>query len=168
MWVTEDDVVTDLGDHITYGIVHKEPFSIIIPWDGEKTLLVGQYRYAVDFFSWEFPMGHSEPSHSNLEETAQRELEEETGLSAAYIQKIGTFYLGSGHHTQKGYVFVTTQHTQGDPNREPAEKDMQLKWVTPYELSSLIENGTIQDGPTITSFKFFELYQASNAKKSPI
>lgn len=158
MTVTEDEVVTDHGDHLTYGIVHKDPFAIIIPWDGERLLLVGQYRYAVDAFSWEFPMGHHEKEHVNILATAQTELKEETGIVAKHITEIGTFHLASGHHTQIGHVFIATDHAQGARQLEKSEEDMQLKWVTLSELNELIKTGIIKDGPTITSLKLLELY----------
>lgn len=54
MWVTEDEVETDFGEKLTYGVVHKKPFTLIILWDGKKFTLVGQYRHAIKKFSWEF------------------------------------------------------------------------------------------------------------------
>jgi len=161
MTVTEDEVVTNHGDHLTYGIVHKDPFAIIIPWDGERLLIVGQYRYAIDTFSWEFPMGHSEKEHINIEDTAKIELKEETGIKAGKIEEIGTFYLAPGHHTQIAHIFLATNHEQGERQLEASEKDMQLKWVSIPELSEMIQKGELKDGITITSLKFFELYLAS-------
>ncbi len=158
MTVTEDEVLTDRGDKVTYGIVHKEPFAIVIPWDGEQTVLVGQYRYAVDYFSWEFPMGHYEDVHGSVENAARAELKEETGLTAKNLVEIGTFYLGLGHHTQKAHVFIATDLTQGEQKLEISEKGMQMKKVNLAELADLIKDGTILDGPTITALKFFEFY----------
>lgn len=160
MTVTEDEVLTDHGDKVTYGIVHKEPFAIVIPWDGEQTVLVGQYRYAVNYYSWEFPMGHYENIHGSVENAARAELKEETGLTAQNIQAIGSFYLGLGHHTQRAHVFVATSLTQGEQKLETAEKGMKVKKVSLLELTALIQDGTILDGPTISAFKFFELYLA--------
>ena len=91
MTVTEDEVLTDHGDKVVYGIVHKEPFAVAIPWDGSKTVLVGQYRYPIDSFSWEFPMGHYESIHKSVEDAAKVELHEETGIQAQRIVEIGIF-----------------------------------------------------------------------------
>lgn len=162
MTVTEDEVLTDHGDKLIYGIVHKEPFVVIIPWDGERTLLVGQYRYAVDYFSWEFPMGHAETL--SIKDAAVKELNEETGLSAQDLQEIGTFYPANGHLDQVGHIFITTKYNLGKQKLEPSEKGMQTKWVSLNELNSMIVDGTIKDGPTITSLKFFELYKAKNLR----
>lgn len=159
MSVTEDQVVTDHGDQVTFGIVHKEPAVYIIPWDGERLTLVGQYRYPVKAFSWEFPAGHME--HDNLEAAARAELEEEAGLVADTIVKIGDFYLAPGYSNQIGHVYLATGLSEGTQKLETAERGMQIKNVTQEELSDLIRRGEVKDGPTITSLQFFELYLAT-------
>jgi 8-oxo-dGTP pyrophosphatase MutT (NUDIX family) len=164
MKVFEEELVTEHGDQLTYGIVRKEPFVVIIPWDGEKVLLVGQYRYAVDHFSWEFPMGHAEKLGIN--EAALAELQQETGLIAKKIKEIATFHPAPSHLTQVGHIFVATEYEIGKKDLEPSEMGMQDKWVTLKELDEMIANGTIKDGPTLTSLKHFELYLAS--KKSGV
>jgi len=156
MTITEDKLITDHGDKVTYGIVRKEPFSVVIPWDGERILLVGQYRVTADFFSWEFPMGHAEKDSPLT--AASRELKEETGLSAKNLVEIATFYPAIGTMDQLGYIYLATDWTVGERELEPSEKGMQLKWVTLSELVKMIKTGDIKDGPTITAFKFFELY----------
>lgn len=156
MVVTEDELITDHGDTLTYGIVHKDPAVWVVPYDGEKILLVGQYRYPVDSFSWEISAGHAE--EYSLTEAAVRELREETGLSAQKLHEIGSFYVAPGHLNQVGHVYVATELMQGAQELEPGEKGMQMKWISVEEMNELIQKGEIQDGPTIASFKFFELY----------
>lgn len=156
MTVTEDELVTDHGDHVTYGIVRKEPFSVVIPWDGEKMLLVGQYRPTAEIFSWEFPMGHAEKDEPDL--AAKRELEEETGLHALELTQIGTFYPAIGTMNQLGYLYLTTKWEKGKKSLDISEKGMQQRWVTKVEFESLVCDGTIKDGPTITAYKLLELY----------
>lgn len=153
MRLSEEIFQTESGEKLNYWIVRKEPFCVIIPFDGERLLLVGQYRPQVDFFSWEFSMGHAEQDEPLV--AARRELQEETGLIANDLKEIARFYPAPGTMDQEGVVYLTTQWQQGSTNREESEKDMQLKWVTPQELKTLIENETIKDGPTIISFYRF-------------
>lgn len=156
MTVTEEELMTDLGDKVVYGIVRKEPFSVVIPWDGERFLLVGQYRPSAEYFSWEFPMGHVEADSPLV--AAGRELQEETGLIARDCLEIATFYPAIGTMDQLGYIFLVSKWEIGKKNLDISEKDMQMKWVTRKELDSMILAGTIKDGPTITALKFFELH----------
>lgn len=156
MTVTDDEVITDHGDKLTFGIVHKKPAVWIIPWDGTHLTIIGQYRYSVDYFSWELPAGHAESNKPEI--AAALELKEETGITATKLLQIGEFYIGPGHLTQIGYVYLATGLTYGDRELETAEKGMQIKQVTKAEMDELIQTGVIKDGPTITSYKFFENY----------
>ena len=158
MTVTEDELVTDHGDKVVFGIVHKEPAVWIVLWDGERVLLVGQYRYPVDFFSWELPAGHAEDKNPIV--SAKLELEEETGLIAKDLLELGTFHIAPGHLTQVGYVYLATKFDLGKRKLERAEKGMQMKWVTLPEMNVMIKDGVILDGPTITALKLFELHHA--------
>lgn len=160
MTVIEDELITAHGDKVVFGIVRKKPFSIVIPWDGEHTLLVGQYRPSAEFFSWEFPMGHAESDAPLI--AARRELHEETGVIAKDFVEIATFYPALGTMDQMGYIYVASDWIVGERDLETSEKDMQLKWVTIKELETMINDGTIKDGPTITAYKFFEFYLKKN------
>lgn len=150
MEITEDQVETDFGKHLTYGIVHKEPCALIIPWDGSHLFLVGQYRYPVDEYSWEFPQGHFE--HESILETAKHELREETGLTALNIKDVAVFNLAPGHHSQKYHVFLATDLNEGQSDPEESEEGIKTKKVSFEELRTMIAKGEIQDGPTIVAF----------------
>jgi ADP-ribose pyrophosphatase len=149
MWVTEDEVKTDDGRQLVFGVVHKHPFALIIPWDGQRLTLVGQYRYMVNGYSWEFPQGHFE--HTHIEETAREELREETGLSANLIRQIGSFWVGPGAIDQECKLFVATGFEQGERHLEISEKGMECKAVTFEEFWSMVANGSIKDGPTLAA-----------------
>lgn len=158
MTVTEDAVVNDYGDHLTFGVVHKEPAVMIIPWDGKKFTLIRQYRYPVDFESWEFPAGHYE--HSSVEEAARAELEEEAGLKAGQMTKLGEYHIAPGHNTQVCHIYLATELTGGTRHLENAEKGMQIGEFSLTELNNFILEGKIKDGLTIVALKFFELKSA--------
>jgi len=150
MTVTEDEVETDFGEKLTYGVVHKNPFALIIPWDGKFFTLVGQYRHAIQKFSWEFPQGHFE--HNSIEETAKAELKEETGISANSIKMIGHYYLGPGHHSQECKVFLAEGLTEGKSQLEQGEKGMKMMKISLSELEEMIKTGKMEDGPTLAAF----------------
>lgn len=161
MTVTEEELVTDHGDKVVYGIVRKEPAVMIVPWDGERVTIIGQYRYPVDHFSWEFPAGHME--HDNIEVAALAELEEEAGLKAGKIIELGYFDIAPGHNTQVCHTFLATELSTGKQDLEPSEKGMQTKAVTLQELNKMILDHEVTDGLTLTSLKLFELYLAAHS-----
>lgn len=156
MTVTEDEVTTDYGVNVTYGIVHKKEAIAIIPIDGDYAYLIQEYRYAVDFDSWGFPQGHFE--HSSILETAKEELKEEAGLSAKTFTEIGRFFLAPGHNTQEYHVFVAKDLKVVPQELEPDELGMKVKRVLITDIVKMIKKGEIKDGPTISCLKLLEIY----------
>ncbi len=154
MNVFEDVVKTESGHELTYGVVEKNPCALIIPWDGKCFTLIGQYRYPIDDFSWEFPQGHGE--HSSLRETAQKELQEETGLHAEKIDDIGCLTIAAGFCTQTCQVYFASQITPGSTHREEGEEGMQVRAVSPEQLHSMITSGEIRDSHTIAAYTLLQ------------
>lgn len=162
MEITEDEVETEFGKRLTFGVVRKEPFALIIPWDGEKFTLVGQYRYSVESFSWEFPQGHFQ--NNSIEETATGELREETGLKAEKIEEIGKLFLAPGHHSQICHIFLATGLIEGEKDLEEAEEGMKTKKVSIDEFKEMVKKEEIKDSPTIAAFGLLNTKGLLNCK----
>lgn len=159
LWLTEDVVTTDSGREATYAVVHKLPYALIVPWHGDRFTLVGQYRYQANIYSWEFPQGYFE--HSSIEETAKRELKEETGLSAEKIEQIGFLYPTPGATDQSCHLFLATGLTTGETELEETEEGLIVKQATLAEIHAMIRSGEIKDGTTIAALTLLamEKYQ---------
>lgn len=162
MSVTEEELITDHGDQITFGIVHKGDGVSIIPYDGEYYYLIKQYRYPVDYLGWEFPAGHME--HDSVEKAALAELHEEAGLIANKITEIGNYYEAPGHLDQKIHIYLATDLEKGEQSLEPAEKGIKVGKFKMEQIEEMIENGEIKDGLTLTALLYLRLY----LKKSKI
>ena len=82
MTVREDDVTTPTGTDGIYGVVSKSmALGVVAIDDEDRVVLVGQWRYPHDRWSWELPEGgldHDEEPLAGI----QRELAEEAGLAA--------------------------------------------------------------------------------------
>ena len=87
--VRQDEVITPGGSNGIYGVVHFRNLAVgIIPVsENGTTFLVGQYRYPLDEYSWEIPMGGC-PLGTPVVASAKRELKEETGLLAEEFEQI--------------------------------------------------------------------------------
>lgn len=137
-WIqVEHHEVTDpSGNPGIYGKVHFKNFAIgIIPIDEEgNTWLVGQYRYPLDIYSWEIPMGGGLRSVSILE-SAKRELEEETGIQARSWDKIITLHPSNSVCDEVGIVYIAEGLTFG-PTKFESTEDLQIQklpFKTVYE-----------------------------------
>ena len=90
-WIALDgnEVRDAAGNLAPYSVVRfKMRGRCVLPLDREGcTYLVGQYRFALDTYSWEIPEGGG-PLGVDFLESAKRELQEETGLSARRWHKL--------------------------------------------------------------------------------
>ena len=80
--VREDVIERSNGQRGIYGVIDKDPASIIVPLEvtdeGEFVYLIEQFRYTVQGTYLEFPQGGWETPDVVPEELARGELREET------------------------------------------------------------------------------------------
>ena len=107
--VREDTVIRPDGLPGIYGVVHFKNRAVgVLPVDRDGAIwLVGQHRYPLDAYSWEIPEGGC-PETESPEETARRELREETGLVAGRLELVATSHLSNSVSDEVGYVFRAT------------------------------------------------------------
>lgn len=154
--VYKDIIIFPDGKEKEYWIAERAPFSIIIPlFPDNSTILVGQYRIPVDYYSWEFPMGSVEGAQPL--ENAKQELQEETGYIAKKWEHIGNYFWGPGTTTTKVSVFIARDLKEGTPHPEETEH-LTVKRLTIPEIEHMIQSGDILDGPTITAYHYLEMY----------
>ena len=142
--VREDAVIQPDGERGIYGVVHFKNIAIgVLAVEDEFVYLVGQYRYALEKYSWEIPEGGcaagEEPLHA-----AQRELEEETGLRALNWRKLGESYLSNSVSDELAVWFVATELQQGERRPEGTEK-LEVRRVTFKEALHMVMSGEISD-----------------------
>ena len=114
MTVREDTVQRADGSRGIYGVIDKPTYALVIPRDGDRLHLVEQFRYPVGRRRWEFPAGTA-PDRADVDpaELAARELQEETGLVAGRMERIGYLEVAPGMSSQDGYVFLASELTGG-------------------------------------------------------
>jgi len=143
--VYEDQVINPSGGQGIYGKVSFKNLAIgIIPVDEEMhTWLVGQYRYTIDEYSWEIPMGGGSKEDGALL-SAQRELKEETGLTAHRWDNIMRIHTSNSVTDEEGFIFLAQDLTYGEPEFEDTE-DIKIKRLPLASAVSLIMEGRITD-----------------------
>ena len=147
--VEEDQVINPKGGRGIYGKVHFKNKAIgIIPLDKyQNTWLVGQYRYPLDEYSWEIPMGGG-PVEQDILASAQRELKEETGLTALRWIQIVRIHTSNSVTDEEGFIFLAEELTEGKPAFEETE-DLALKKLPFAEAVEMVMQGKITDSLSI-------------------
>ena len=117
-----------------------------------KFVLVKQYRFALQGRLLEFPAGTVE-HHENPAETIKREIEEETGYSAASWQSLGKFPLAPGYSDEYIYAFLAQDLTKlENPPQQDADEDIEVVLMSSEELEAAIIAGEPIDAKSITGF----------------
>jgi 8-oxo-dGTP pyrophosphatase MutT (NUDIX family) len=92
-----------------YPVIDAPDWAIVVPvletQQGEKVLMVRQWRHGTRDMSLEFPGGVFEPGESP-ETAAARELQEETGYKPQTIRKIGEFSPNPAIMSNKVHFFL--------------------------------------------------------------
>lgn len=153
MTVSEDQVAFSDGHAGMYGVVHKEDFALIIPFDGTHFYLVKQYRYPIKQESIEFPQGkHEGGPETKPDELAAAELREETGLSAGKLSLVGFLHEAAGYSDQGFHIYLATELTEGTQQLDATEVGLTTLKYTEQEMKSAILDGSITDAPTVAAF----------------
>lgn len=143
-----DDVQTPDGKVSVREIVEHPGGVCVAAIDSESCLyFVEQFRYAYGEVVLELPAGKLDPNE-NPDAAAERELREETGLSAEKIQKLSVFYPSPGCYAERLHLYLATGLVQGESHLDDDEflnvKRIPLKAAVDMALS-----GELRDGKTV-------------------
>ncbi|MCE0763978.1 NUDIX hydrolase [Pseudonocardia kujensis] len=162
MTVREDAVRRPDGSDGVYGVIDKPTYALVIPRDGDRLHLVEQFRYPIGMRRWEFPAGTApDRAAQDPAELAVRELVEETGLRAGRMEKIGTLDVAPGMSSQRGHVYLATELTPGEAQREHTEQDMRQAWFSTTEFERMIAGGEITDAQSVAAYMLLVLHDRS-------
>lgn len=138
--------------------VMEHPGAVgIVPLDeAGRVILVRQFRYAVGQRLLEIPAGTLAPGEDPLD-TADRELQEETGLKAGRFSLLAVFYPSPGVSTECIWVYLAEQLTQGTGQAEEDESIEVVK-IPLDEALNLIASGEIRDAKSIVGLVLAKNY----------
>lgn len=148
--VHEDQVINPGGGEGIYGkVIFKNKAIGIIPLDADNnTWLVGQYRYTLNEYSWEIPMGGGDCQLDNIE-SAKRELKEETGLSAQRWTEVMRIHTSNSVTDEEGFIYIAQELTPGENEPEETE-DLKVLKLPFAEVVDMVMNGKITDAISIS------------------
>ena len=118
-----------------------------------QVVLVSQHRPAIGKKTWEIPAGIIEPNEREApQQTAARELREETGYLAHHWQPLVREYTSPGFSNEAITIYLATEvypdASTADTPADPTEI-VQVRWIPLSEALALCRNGEIEDGKSI-------------------
>lgn len=158
-WIalTEYAVLNPSGREGVYGKIHFKNVAVgvVALDDDEQIWLVGQFRFTLDQYSWEIPEGGA-PEGTDPLESAQRELKEETGLTAGNWKQLQTMHLSNSVSDELAIIYLATDLQEGEAEPEETEKLLSKK-VSLEEAWQMVENGMITDSMTVAAITKIKL-----------
>jgi len=147
--VREDEVIRPDGKPGIYGVVETRiATGVVALTEANEVVLVGQYRYPTEQYSWEIIEGGAEEGELPLE-AIKRELKEEAGLIANSWQQLGPeVQLSNCISSELAVFFIARDLTETEASPDGTEV-LQTKTVSFDECMSLVESGEINDAMSI-------------------
>jgi ADP-ribose pyrophosphatase len=147
----QDKVQTPTGKIMSYIWYTSSDVAVIVPFLNNDTLImINQYRYPLRKALLEFPAGHIE-KREKPKDTADRELEEETGYKATSMECIYKYHPSVSKSKNVVYVFKATGLTKGRSRLDETE-DISIKEVTVQQLHKKIQRQEIENAGTLIPF----------------
>jgi 8-oxo-dGTP pyrophosphatase MutT (NUDIX family) len=152
-WIglTEYQVINPSGNPGIYGKVHFKNLAIgVIPLDDDmNTWLVGQFRFALNQYSWEMPEGGG-PMNEDPLDAAKRELLDETGLKASRWTEIQRIHLSNSVSDELSILYLAQGLEQFEPEPEETEQ-LAVKKLPFEEVYQMVCSGRITDAMTVAA-----------------
>ena len=146
--VRVDTVCLPNGRQSTREVVEHAGAVAIVAIDHKNNIImVNQYRKPVEKVLMEIPAGTMEMDEDPLL-CAQRELKEETGLSAEHWEKVLAYYSTPGFTDEYIHIYLATGLTEGELDLDEDEF-LETVRLPLEETGRMIIAGEIRDGKSI-------------------
>jgi ADP-ribose pyrophosphatase len=139
-------------------IEHHGAVVIVATDEDKNVLLVSQFRHAAGRELLELPAGGIDPGETP-EQTARREMQEETGYNPAKLESMGGFYSAPGYAAEFLHLFLATELL---PSRLFAEDTEEIRLVrVPLKIAvEMIRKGEIEDAKSIAGLLYYSAFRA--------
>jgi 8-oxo-dGTP pyrophosphatase MutT (NUDIX family) len=162
--VDEVEIEAPDGEVMLRTVVRHPGAVVVVPVeaDGATALAVRQYRAAVDAHVLEVPAGKRDVDGEAPATTAVRELEEELGVRAHRLVKLGEFFNTPGFCDEHSHLFVALELEQlGQPApTSPEERDMTPARIALADVEALVASGDLHDAKSIIGLLLTRQYLA--------
>jgi ADP-ribose pyrophosphatase len=136
-------------------VVHRGAVALVPMVDTEHVCLVENQRYAVGKVLLEVPAGTIDRGEAP-EETAVRELAEETGYRAGRMTRVREWFVSPGVLSERMFLFLCEDLEPGPTGHQPDESLRPV--VVPWdEALRMAHDGRIEDAKTLLALFFCDL-----------
>ena len=147
--VWQDRVELDNGRSAMREVVAKGPAVCVLARQGDDIWFVSQYRYPIKEEILELPAGKMDRGETP-EQTALRELKEETGLVAERLISLGYIWPSPGISSEKIYLYYADQLTE-EEKRHSEDELLTVFKKNKNEVKELLLSGGLHDAKSLAA-----------------
>ncbi len=138
------------GREHTYDLVSHHGAVTILPVDDEGNIFfVRQFRIGAQENLLELPAGVLEEGEAP-EASARREVQEEIGMSAVQLTRLGEFFMVPGYSTEKLVAYLATGLSASSLSQDEDEF-LEPQSIPAREVYAMAHRGEIRDGKTLAT-----------------
>lgn len=143
--VRHDSVIRPDGSPGIYvHVVSPGSVTVLALDDGDRVMLTRQWVYTHSSTEWRLPGGGIDGTDPDSASAAQRELAEETGLTAARWELLGQVHEADSLSNHVDTVYLATGLARCRRSLEPGEYDLELHWIPFDQALGLVVSGEMR------------------------
>lgn len=130
---------------------HHTACGVLALDEEDRVVLVGQWRYPLETYSWEIVEGGGEVTETPLE-TIRRELAEEAGLAAAHWEPLAFFHTSNSCTDEEAFLFLARDLSPAADGAAPDDTEELACLREPFEAClGRVLRGEITDSLTVVA-----------------
>jgi len=146
-------------------IRHPGAIGVVARLDGDRFVLVQQYRKAGEAVMTEVVAGLLDPGEDPVD-AAHRELAEETGYSARSLVHLGTLYASPGYVDERVEIYLAELDPVAQATRFDHDERVATVIWSRAEWATAIRNGVIRDAKTLAAWAMLIEYERAGGAAS--
>lgn len=152
--VFKDDIVFPSGKSGVHWVVDYARNGVgVLPLIEEGKFILGlHHRYTTQKWGWEIVAGSVEPGEE-IQQTAHREIKEETGYTAGSLEFLFTYNPAPGLGNETFHTYIARDLKKIETPLDTDEV-AEIKIATWEDCQKMIQNGEMQDGFSITLLSY--------------
>ncbi len=138
-----DEVELPGGTHVELEVVRHPGAAAVVPFvSPDRVVLIHQFRHAVDGSIWEVPAGKLDGEAPEV--CAARELEEEAGLRAGRLERLGAIWTTPGFTDERIHLFAAYE-LESVPQRLEEDEVLEVVEMPFAEALEMVWSGELSD-----------------------
>ena len=124
---------------------------MVVRAQGDRVVLVRQLREALDERILEVPAGKRDEPGESPEDTARREVKEETGYRLTSLRPLGRIHSSPGFSDEEVLLYVGEGVEDGEPEPGGSEEDIEVVEMPFGEAVRAAHDGRITDAKSVVA-----------------